>query len=386
LQKEIPMKDDRRRIAVVGVGRWGPHHVRVFSSLPSSQVTALVDTDQARLEQSGQLVPLAKRFLSLEDLLASDTPVDVVVIATPACTHCDLVSLALRAGKHVLCEKPLCPTSDECRQLCALAKERGLVLMVGFVFLFNQGILRLKEIVDAGELGEIRYISATRTNLGPIRDDVGACLDLATHDISICNHLVGSMPVRVSATGGSFLSQYEDVAFLTLTYPRNILVNIEVSWLNPRKVRRTTVVGSKRMAVWDDLAPASPISIYDVAVKEVETAPNHGQFRLHVSWGNLTIPYLQQREPLMEQAKYFLECIGVGKVKRGNDLFGVGVTEVAEAALASMRMLGQPVIVNDNKSIVGKLAGQLGHIALWASAITANGMDAVPDFLQQAIG
>lgn len=254
------------RIGVIGFGQWGPNHVRSFRSIDDCEVRRVCDTVPARLTLA------RKQFRDVE--LTSDpaaitlaTDIDAVVIATPVHTHFALVKQALEAGKDVLCEKPLAATAAECRTLCDLAIAHRRVLMVGHVFLYNPSVQHLKVDLDRGELGRIYYMDAVRTNLGPVRRDVGAIHDLASHDISIFSYLLGAAPSSVSATGGFFLQEkVEDIGFLTLTYPKGVVCHIHTSWLNPRKVRQLTIVGDHKMAVWDDMNNLEPIRYYDKGV------------------------------------------------------------------------------------------------------------------------
>ena len=213
----------------------------------------------------------------------------------------------------MLAEKPLASTSGECAELTALAKEKDRLLMTGHVFLFNAGILKLKGILQYGELGDIYYLHATRTNLGPVRQDTNAVGDLASHDVAIVNFLFGSTPSHVCGTGMSYLQPgREDVAFVTLFYPGNRIAALHVSWLDPHKVRRITAVGSKRMAVWDDLAQQGPVTIYSrrVVAEPVEAGmPDYGQFQLLVREGEISIPLVHQTEPLRSQGEHFVQAV-----------------------------------------------------------------------------
>src|SRR5712691_857386 len=245
-------------LAVIGCGQWGPNHIRNFRTQPTARVLSAADSDPTRLDRIRTLFPGVECHTDHAKILP-DERVQAVVVATPLRTHHALVREALLAGKHVLCEKPLCETSAQARDLVGLAKERKLILMVGHVFLFNPGIVKVKEFMDKRELGRLYYLLAIRTNLGPIRADCNAAFDLATHDVSIFNWFTGSVPGEVSATGGSFLqSGIEDVVSISLKYPGDAFASIQASWLNPKKVRQITVVGSHQMITWDDLQLNAP--------------------------------------------------------------------------------------------------------------------------------
>ncbi len=329
---------------MIGCGRWGPNHIRNFSSLPGARVVAAVDPSPEQRARARGIVQGLAVFSDARQVLR-DPSVDAVVIATPTATHYALVKAALQAGKHVLCEKPLCENARQARELAALAKKRKLILMVGHVFLFNGGIVKLKELVDAGELGKLHYLSAVRTNLGPIRSDVNAAYDLAAHDISVFNWLLGKPPRRVSATGGAYLQKgVEDVSFLTLEYPGGVLANVHASWLNPKKVRQAIVVGSKKMASWDDLELSMPVTVYDKGAKPAQTYPDYGTFlRLSLWEGDVHQPKISLEEPLKAQDGAFLKAVLGGKLDRSGGDFAVGVVAALEAAAKSMRSGGRPV-------------------------------------------
>ncbi len=278
-----------------------------------------------------------------------DPGIEAVVIATPTGTHYPLVRESLLAGKHVLCEKPLCEDTAQARELAVLADERGRILMVGHVFLFNPGIVKAKEIIDAGELGDIRYLSAVRTNLGPIRSDVNAAYDLAAHDISIFNWLLDDVPEMVSAAGASYIRpSVEDVVSISLHYPRNVLATILVSWLDPRKVRQITIVGSRKMVTWDDLNQVSPVAVYDKGVGAAAEYSDFAEFLRLSMWDrDITMPKVEFGEPLRLQAIEFIRALQHGHVERSNGEFSLGVVSVLEAITASLAAGGAPTSVGD---------------------------------------
>lgn len=335
------------RIAVLGCGQWGPNHIRNFRQLPGSAVVRAVDTDEDRRRAVADLYPSVTVSADADDALDDDA-VDAVVVATPTSTHHELVSAALEAGKHVLCEKPLCLTAAEGRALTALARAHDRVLMVGHVFLFNPGILRLKELVDAQDLGRLHYLAVTRTNLGPIRSDVNAVYDLASHDLSIFNFLLDARPLEVSAVGAGYLrGDVEDVAFVSLRYPDNVLANVRVSWLDPKKVRQLTVVGHRKMALWDDLNETGPLTIFD---KGVEWQPAYyesfGEFRLLTRQGDVWIPNVPAEEPLKLQARHFLDVLAGRDTNRSDGAFSTGIVRILEAVNESLRGRGAPVALD----------------------------------------
>jgi len=324
------------RVGVIGCGYWGPNLIRAFHEIPEADLKMVCDPRQERLDYIGNKYPMLQTSPDYRDLLASD--IEAAVIATPISTHYRIATDCLLAGKHVLCEKPLCESSNEGQELTRLAEGRALILMIGNVFLFNPGIVRLKEIFESGELGNLNYMSAIRTNLGPIRSDVNAAYDLATHDISIFNWLMNSEPEVVSATGGSFLQPgIEDVVFISLRYPGNVLANIHASWLNPKKVRQITLIGTQKMVTWDDLELNTPIAIYDKGVNKTQERGDYGEFLRIAMWdGDIRLPKVKAEEPLKAEAVYFLQAIRKGSVGRSDGRFSAGVIKVLEAISASL--------------------------------------------------
>lgn len=328
------------RVGVVGFGQWGPNHVRNFRMVDDCDVVRVCDTSPARLGLA------RKQFRDLDTTsdptaitLAPD--IDAVVVATPVQSHFALVRQALEAGKDVLCEKPLASTVAECRTLCELAAAKRRVLMVGHVFLYNPGVQHLKIDLDRGELGRVYYMDATRTNLGPVRRDVGAIYDLASHDISIFNFLLGAQPAEVSATGGFFLQeQIEDIGFLTLTYPKGVVCHVHTSWLNPRKVRHLTIVGDHKMAVWDDMDNLEPIRYYDKGVI-ADHYSSFGEFQMILRDGAITSPKVKLFEPLMHQDQEFAGCVRSRRTPAASGEFGLAIVQVLEAAHESLKNQGR---------------------------------------------
>ncbi|OYT72413.1 MAG: oxidoreductase [Chloracidobacterium sp. CP2_5A] len=339
------MSQSAINVAVIGCGHWGPNHIRAFSSFPSVRVTAAADISRPNLERVSKAHPDLALFEDYRRLLA-ETEAHAVVVSTPTSTHHAIVRDALLADKHVLVEKPLCRASEEGEELVALAAERKRLLMVGQVFLFNRGILKLKEYLQFGDLGRIYTMVSTRTNLGPIRKDVNAVYDLASHDIAIFNFLTGSAPIEVSASGAAYLQPgVEDLAFITLRYPNDLLAHVHVSWLNPRKVREITIVGDKKMLVWDDLATIGPICVYDKGVVREPYYEDYGQFQLLAREGDISIPRIQLEEPLKAQARYFLDSLRRGSLTVSDGKSGLDVVRALEAIQASLLQRGLPMPV-----------------------------------------
>ena len=332
-------------IGVIGCGHWGPNHIRIFSTLPNSRVKSCSDLDENRLRSIKSLFPQINTTKDYKEIL-KDKDIDAVCISTPTNTHYALAKEALGHGKHVFCEKPLALLPEECLDLKQLAEEKKRILMVGHIFVFNQGIVKLKEYLQKGELGRVHYAHSERTNLGPFRYDVNALWDLAPHDIAIFNYLFDSCPVNVSARGQRCLgTNLEDLAFASLEYPGHVLVNIHVSWLDPKKVRQITVVGDKKMIAWDDLDNVGPIKLYDKHVERTSTYyETYGEFHLLSREGSITIPNIGINEPLKIQDQYFINCLEKGEHPAIVDAQkGYEVVKVLCATQQSMEKQGVPV-------------------------------------------
>ena len=340
------------RIGVIGCGHWGPNHIRNFSVLEGSAVTACADPDAQRLKAVGRQFPGVRTHGDYRQLLANPE-VDAVVIATPTATHFEVARAALLADKHALVEKPLTSHTTEAEALRRLARKHGRALMAGHTFLFNAGIRKLKDCIASGDIGRVYYLRSTRTNLGPIRKDVGAVRDLAAHDVAIFNYLLDAEPLEVSARGERFIRRgIEDVAFISLSYPGRVLANIHVSWLDPKKVRQIVVTGSKKMLSWDDLASTGPVMVYDKGVFAVRGGVykepyyvNYGDFHLLTKEGDVTIPHLKLEEPLRAEARHFLDAIRGGSNTLSGPKAGIAVVRALAAIHDSMDAGGKPVKV-----------------------------------------
>lgn len=299
------------------------------------------DLSEERLALVRRNIPSVAKFTTDAHACITDPAADAVVIATPVHTHFQLAREALEAGKHVFVEKPLCQSAQEAEVLIGLAEERRRHLCVGHVFLFNNGIRAVRNLIRSGELGRIHYLSSTRVNLGPFRRDVNALWDLASHDISIFNYWLDGEPIAVTAHGGSYLNpEVEDVVMATFTYPHRVLASVHASWLHPRKVREIVVVGERKMAVWDDMNLSEPVRVYDKSVN-VERDPlysdSFGSFRMQIRNGDVLIPYVAGPEPLAAECEHFLNCVA-GKARPINSgEVGLSVIRALEAADRSMR-------------------------------------------------
>jgi predicted dehydrogenase len=337
------------RVAVVGAGQWGPNLIRNFYDHENSSVQWVIDTDEARL------VHIRSRFPGVHtskdaDAAISDPEVDAVVVATPTITHYSLVKAALEHGKDVLVEKPIATTSEQAEELSALAEKNGLLLMVGHVFIYNNAIRRLKDYIASDMVGRLYYLSMVRTNLGPIRMDVNAAWDLASHDISIANYWLDATPTHVSATGHDWINPgICDAVFATLRYPDDVLVHVHASWLNPRKAREITITGDKCMLTFDDMNSLEPVRIYDKQVMDRTTRPSFidsiAAFRASVRNGDITIPQVTLGEPLKAESNEFLRCVQTREEPESSGVFGSNVVKVLEAIERSIKREGAEELV-----------------------------------------
>ncbi len=327
-------------VAVVGAGGWGRNHVRNFAALGA--LSAVCELDEKSRTRAAEMAPGARQ-LPFEEAL-EDSSIRGMVIATPAPSHFELAKRALLAGKDLLVEKPLALRFDEAKELVDLADDRAQVLMVGHLLLFHPVIEKLKTLIDDGELGDVLYIVAQRTNLGVVRQDENAWWSLAPHDLSIADHLLSDAPEAVSATGGVFLQperQVEDVVFATLRYPRGRLAHVHVSWLDPHKERKTTVVGSKKMAVFNDTTP-NKLTIYDKGVNMPPRAVSYSQ-GVSVRTGDILIPAIPMAEPLRKECQAFLNAMESREVPMASGRSALGVVAALEAGHRSLQQNGAEV-------------------------------------------
>jgi predicted dehydrogenase len=331
-------------VGIIGCGYWGINFVRVFSEIADTNVTRVCDLRGERLAQVKQRYPLINTHMSIQDMIGDDG-LDAVVVATPATTHHAIVRQCLEAGKHILSEKPLTINIEHAEELLQLADESGKVLMVGHTFLYNSGIRKMKELIDQEDFGALYYLHATRTNLGPIREDVNVVWDLASHDVSIFNYLLGAQPTHVSAVGSQLLgNSHHDVAFITLTYPGGVIGNIHVSWADPNKVREVVVVGSTKRIVFDDTNNMERIRVFEKGVApSPQEAASFGEYHLLIRDGDIISPRLVTSEPLKNQGLHFVECIREGKKPLSDGANGRDVVRVMVAIDQSLNERGFPI-------------------------------------------
>jgi len=332
-------------IGIIGCGYWGPNLIRNYYQLPNCNMLICCDLDQKKLDRMKTLYP---GILTTTDVRAvvNNREIDAVGIATPVFTHYPLAKEALLNGKHVFVEKPLCHSSDACLELIRLAEEEEKVLMVGHTFEYTAAVNKIKEIVNSGELGEILYISSVRLNLGLFQQDINVIWDLAPHDISIITYILGEHPVSVNGQGKShYKKDIEDVATITLNFPNGTIAFVHSSWLDPNKVRRTTIVGSKKMLVYNDTEPQEKIKIYDKGVDAPPYYDTFGEFPFSYRYGDIHSPRIEDYEPLRKECAHFLECIEKNQTPRSDGYSGLRVVSVLEAASESLKINGKAVSI-----------------------------------------
>ena len=338
----------QRRVGVIGTGYWGSKHVRVLCNMEGVESVAAIDTRPDRLCALAKTFPSVRTFSSLQNALPH---IDALVIATPPTTHHTVALAAIAAGKHVLVEKPLATSLDAARRMVEAASAAGVVLMVGHTFEYNAAVWKLRDLVQSGELGDVHYIDTGRLNLGLYQTDVNVIWDLAPHDVSIVNLLLSRTPTTVQAWASRHAHhRFEDVAYLRLVYDDlDVQANIHVSWLDPCKVRRVTVVGSRKMAVYNDLAAEERIRIHDKGVlcpQDTQDTQDMTQPPTSYRYGDITVPFVPSQEPLVAEDEHFIDCVTTGATPITNGSNGLAVVEVLECAQRSLRA-GHPVALGD---------------------------------------
>ena len=330
---------DEVRVGVLGCGHWGPNHIRVFSSLrrAGARMVVAADTDASRREHVGGLYPWVRVEREAEAVL-DDPDVDAVIVATPVHTHYPFARQALLNGKHVLIEKPFVTEVEQARELIELARRAGRVLMVGHTFEYAAAVNRIRAMLAEGKLGDILYIRSERVNLGLFQKDINVLWDLAPHDVSILLYILGRMPTHISAIGSAHVTDgVEDVVILTLEFGPALMANVIVSWLDPRKVRQMTLVGDRKMLVYDDISPNEKVRIYDRGVDGPKHYDSFGEFHYSYRYGDIVTPMLKESEPLAAECAHFLECIRTGASPHSSGETGLNVVRVLAAAQKSLR-------------------------------------------------
>ncbi len=349
--------DRQLGVLVVGCGYWGGNYVRIFHELPATRVVAICDQSLERLGAIGSEFPNVKLVQELQ--VAVTLPeVDCVIVATPATTHFEATAQCLEAGLPVLVEKPLTTNSAEADGLIQLAAARKLTLMVGHTFVYNAAIRKVREYLESGVLGTVYYMYARRTSLGPIRTDVNALWDLASHDVSIFNFLLGCEPEWVSAIGSRVLrNEREDVGFVSVGYPDGVVAHIHVSWADPNKTREVVVVGSDKQVVFNDLNALERVRLFSKGVKMVSPEnPSYGEFMFQLRDGDIVSPLIEASEPLKNECGHFVDCVCTGKVPITDGLAGSAAVRVMEAIDQSIARGGEPVSLSPNLPAHGQEA------------------------------
>ncbi|MBL9199390.1 MAG: Gfo/Idh/MocA family oxidoreductase [Opitutaceae bacterium] len=341
-------KPSQLGVAVIGCGYWGPNLLRNFHESRDTKLVGVADLNPDRLAWARGLYPHITATSSADELI-SDPRVDAVAIATPVNTHYELAMRAVRAGKHVLVEKPLCHRSDLARELIEEADKRKVTLMVDHTFIYTPAVRKIKQLIKDGDLGQIYYYDSARINLGLVQSDVNVLWDLAVHDLSIIQFLFNETPQAVSATGMRHISgRPETIAYLTLHYGSGLIAHCHVNWLSPVKVRRTLIGGTRKMVVYDDVEPSEKLRIYDTGVKvgpHGDAREGHPDYRLRIDYrkGDISIPHLEGKEALKLEVEHFVESIRSGKPPLSGGQEGLQLIRTLEAASQSLFLKGQPI-------------------------------------------
>src|SRR5436190_14938303 len=329
------------RIGVIGYGYWGPNVVRNLHRVEGSRVAMVCDKSPEMLRRVNQTYPEIKTTTNSCDVLRSPE-IDAVAVITPVWTHYELAKRALENGKHVFVEKPFTSNSAPAEELIELAARKKLTIMVDHTFLFTGAVRKIRELTEAGALGELYYYDSLRVNLGLFQHDVSVIWDLAPHDLSIMDHIIKDKPEAVVATGEKHLNGVEDVAFMTIYFPRNVIAHINVNWLSPVKIRTTLIGGQKKMVVWNDLVADEKVRVYD---KGVQITSGEGIRNLLVSYrsGDMWAPQIEQLEALHVELDYFADCVLNDKVSFNDGQAGLRIVRMLEAAETSIRKRGELV-------------------------------------------
>lgn len=330
-------------VGIIGCGYWGPLLVRNFKGLADCQLKAVCDANTERLKHIHTLYPDIEGITQPQQVF-NDSNFDAVVIATPVKHHYSLAKASLLAGKHTFIEKPMASSSAECEELIEIAERNGLILMIDHTFLYSSPVQKIAEIVQAGDLGEIRYINCRRLNLGLFQKDINVAWDLAPHDISIILHILGEFPTTINCQGNAHITPgVEDVTNMSLSFSRKRFATIQSSWLEPRKIREMTIVGTRRMIVYDDLRTREKIRIYDARVERPPHYDTFAEFQYSYHYGDSYIPYLHQEEPLKSACQHFIDSIKTNSEPLTNGRRGLEMVRILEASSASLKMNGAPV-------------------------------------------
>ena len=329
------------RLGVIGFGYWGPNIVRNFRGLPECRVVAVCDLDPSALQRAQHAYPGLKHTNDPSELLES-TEVDAIAVITPVWTHFELAKKALANGKHIFIEKPFTSTSAQAEELIELAEKKHLKIMVDHTFLFTGAVKKIRQLVDEDVLGRLYYYDSTRVNLGLFQHDINVIWDLAPHDLSIMDFLIKARPQAISATGATHLNSHEDMAYITVYFPDNVIAHINVNWLSPVKIRTTLLGGEKKMLVWNDLEADEKLKVYD---RGVQVTSGSGLYELLVSYrsGDMWAPKIEPSEALHLESTHFVDCILNDKTPISDGAAGLRVVRMLEATDQSVRHRGKLV-------------------------------------------
>ena len=329
------------RAGVIGYGYWGPNIVRNLAGLDHCEVTTICDMNANALKRAQKAYPGAHLTTEFDEVLKSPA-IDAVAIVTPVWTHYQLAKTALENGKHVFVEKPFTSNSAQAMELIELAERKNLRIMVDHTFLFSGAVRKIRQLIDNGTLGKLYYFDSTRVNLGLFQHDVSVIWDLAPHDLSIMDYILGAQPEAVAATGGNHYSNLAEMAYITVFFPGNVIAHINVNWLSPVKVRMTLIGGRDKMLVWNDLEPDEKIKVYD---KGVDVKNGQGVYDLLVSYrsGDVWAPKVDGTEALKTELAYFIDCVTSGKTPSNDGHAGLRVVKLLEAAEESLKNRGKIV-------------------------------------------
>jgi predicted dehydrogenase len=333
------------RVGIIGLGYWGPKLARNLHSIPGVSMAMAADLNQERLDDLKKVYPDIALTQNYKDLL--NDSLDAVVIATPVYTHYTMAREALLAGKHVFVEKPLTSKVSHGEELLAIAQEKNLCLMVGHTFVYNPCVDAVKRVIQSGELGTVYYLNSTRVNLGLLQPDINVMWDLAPHDLSILSYILDEDPVKVSALGAVYVNKSRDlpeVVYITLRYKNDMIANLRVSWLDPVKIRRLTVVGSKKMLVYDDISDVKVV-LHDKGVEVPPYSLTEEEFRASYRNGAESVVPYEWVEPLRAECEHFADCIRTGASPRSDGAAGLKVVKILESAQRSLMNGGMELII-----------------------------------------
>ena len=332
-------------IGVIGCGYWGPNLIRNFNQIKECRVKIVCDLDKKRLDHVASLYYHLKTTMNFNDVI-NDPEIDAVAIATPVFTHKSFALAAMNAGKHVFVEKPMAASVKDAEEMVETAQKKGVRLMVGHTFEYHPAVLAIKKTIESGELGDVFYINAQRLNLGLFQTDINVLWDLAPHDISIILFLLGKTPEYITAIGAAHVNpKIEDVATLTMVFDDGKIAFIQSSWLDPNKVRQMTITGSKKMLVYNDIEPNRKVWLFDKGVQGPEHYDDFGSFHYAYRYGDITIPRVENQEPLKVELSHFIECINEGKTPLSDGESGLRVVRILEAAQQSIVNKGEAVFL-----------------------------------------